>query len=289
VESTDDLHRLILAWTEDERRDLPWRRTRDPWAVLVSELMLQQTQVDRVVPKYEAFLDRFPTPVICAKSPVSAVIEAWAGLGYNRRAVNLHRTATRVVADHGGLLPTTVEGLLALPGIGPYTARAVMVFAHEADIGVVDTNVRRLLARWSGTAHQPADAQELADALVPPGQAWAWTQALFDLGATVCRARAVACESCPVAQVCSWRGQGPDPALPSPRQSTFEGSDRQARGRLVDVLRHGPVSISDLPVVMGWPHDPDRAHRVALTLVDDGLATHDDHTWHLPEMLPSRH
>ncbi len=252
--------------------------------MLVSELMLQQTQVARVVPKFEAFMASFPNPSHCAAAPRSEVISAWAGLGYNRRAVNLHRTAQEVTASHGGSLPDTLDGLLALPGIGPYTARAVLVFAHEADVGVVDTNVRRVLARWEGAARSPAGTQELADTFVPRGRAWAWNQALFDLGATVCRARSVACEECPVRTVCAWKGDGADPATASPKQSRFEGSDRQGRGRLVDAMRSGPVAGADLASTMGWPDDAGRALRVAATLVADGLASWDEATdvWCLP-------
>ena len=277
-----DRQRALLAWADDERRDLPWRRTRDPWAILVSELMLQQTQVARVVPKYEAFLHRFPTPAACAAQPVAAVIESWAGLGYNRRAVNLHRTAVQVTAEYEGRLPADLEGLLALPGIGPYTARAVLVFAHEQDVGVVDTNVARILARWHGAALSPAQLQEHADDHVPSGQAWAWNQGMFDLGAGVCGARSAACEACPVQDHCGWRGRGPDPARPATKQSTFEGSDRQGRGRLVDAMRAAPVADSDLAEVMGWPDDEGRALRVAATLVDDGLAVHRNARWELP-------
>ena len=277
-----DRQRALLRWADEERRDLPWRRTRDPWAILVSELMLQQTQVARVVPKYEAFLDRFPTPSACAGQPVSAVIESWAGLGYNRRAVNLHRAASVVAADHHGRLPDDLDALLALPGIGPYTARAVLVFAHERDIGVVDTNVARILARWHGSELSPRELQERADEHVPVGRAWEWNQAMFDLGAGLCGARSVACEACPVRDQCAWRGRGPDPARPVPKQSTFEGSDRQGRGRLVDALRAGAVTDADLAGVMGWPDDEGRALRVAGTLVDDGLAVHRNGRWQLP-------
>lgn len=270
----------LLAWFEERQRDLPWRRTRDPWRVLVAEAMLQQTQVARVAPRYEDFLDRWPTPEDCADAPLAEVVEAWAGLGYNRRAVNLHRAATVVRDVHGGELPGDLAGLLALPGIGPYTARAVLAFAHEADgVGVVDTNAARVLARRAGRSLRPAEVQALADAAVPAGRSWAWNQAMLDLGATVCRARTPICEACPVAVGCAWfesgRG-GVDPAVGSAGvaggQSRFEGSDRQGRGRLVDALRRGPVDAGALPAVMGWPDDPERASRVAARVVADGLA-----------------
>src|SRR5690606_13188890 len=151
-------------------------------AVLVSELMLQQTQVSRVAPRYCAFLAQFPTPSACAAAPVGDVVRAWAGLGYNRRAVNLHRAAVVVAEEHGGRLPTTLDGLLALPVVGPYTARAVLAFAHEDDVGVVDTNAARVLARAvAGRPLGAAEVQEVADAAVPPGRGWAWNSALLDL------------------------------------------------------------------------------------------------------------
>ena len=276
-------HQALLAWFGDRARDLPWRRTRDPWAVLVSELMLQQTQVARVLPKYEAFLERWPTPAACAAATVGDVVTAWAGLGYNRRAVNLHRCATVVVADHGGRLPDDLTALLALPGIGPYTARAVLAFAYERDdVGVLDTNAARVLARWTGRPLKPAEAQATADAAVAPAAGWEWNQAMLDLGATRCRPRLPRCDECPVAGTCAWHLAGrpdPDPAIGSAGvsggQSRFEGSDRQGRGRLVDALREGPVAASDLATVMSWPGDVERARRVAATLVADGLATVD--------------
>src|SRR5207237_2366946 len=163
---------------------------RDPWAVLVSELMLQQTQVPRVVSRWEPVLARFPTVSACAAAPAGDVVRAWAGLGYNRRALNLHRCATVTVERHGGLLPDELDALLALPGIGPYTARAVLVFAHGRDIGLVDTNAGRFVARaLAGRSLSPREAQELADGAVPRGDGWAWGQAVFDLGATVCTRR----------------------------------------------------------------------------------------------------
>jgi A/G-specific adenine glycosylase len=257
----------LLDWAAVARRDLPWRRTRDPWAVLVSELMLQQTQVARVVPKYHAFLDRFPTAAACAAAPVGDVVRLWAGLGYNRRAVNLHRAAVAVVEHHGGRLPDDLGALLALPGIGPYTGRAVLAFAYEQPVCPLDVNTARPLARAFGVASQAE-----ADALVPSAFAWEWNQALMDLGATVCTRRAPSCGDCPWRTQCAWHGMGPDPAAPAGRQSRFHGSDRQGRGRLVDALRHGPVSIADLASVMGWPDDPERAIRVAATVVADSLA-----------------
>jgi A/G-specific adenine glycosylase len=257
--------RALLEWSARTRRDLPWRRTRDPWAVLVSELMLQQTQVPRVVPKYEAFLRRFPTVAACAAAPVGEVVKAWAGLGYNRRAVNLHRAA---VALAGSSPPGDLAALLALPGIGPYTARAVLAFAYEEPVCPLDVNTARPLARAFGVT-----SQEEADALVPADRAWEWNQALMDLGATICTRRGPRCEECPWAAACAWRATGGlDPAAPAGRQSRFAGSDRQGRGRVVDALRRGPVPIDRLPEVAGWPDDPDRTRRAVDSLVADGLA-----------------
>ena len=279
----------LLAWWTTAGRDLPWRRTRDPWAVLVSELMLQQTQVGRVVPAFAAFLHRFPTPASCAAAPLGAVVRAWAGLGYNRRAVSLHRAAQVVVDRHGGRLPADLEGLLALPGVGPYTARAVLAFAFERDVGVLDTNTARVMARTAGGSVSPPVAQRRADTCVPAGQGWAWNQAMIDLGATVCTKRAPRCGDCPLVAHCAWHAAGraePDPARERPgagaRQSTFPGSDRQGRGRLVEALRHGAVAVSDLGAAAGWPHDARRAGRVAAALGADGLAVESGDVLRLP-------
>ena len=289
-----DLQEALLRWSAATFRDLPWRRTRDPWAVVVSEFMLQQTQVARVVPRYEAFLARFPTPTACAAAPLAAVIRAWAGLGYNRRAVNLHRLAAAVVARHGGELPGDLEALVALPGVGPYTARAVLAFAFEVDVGVVDVNAARVLARATGRSLAAREVQQRADDLVPAGRGWSWNQAVLDLGATVCTRRAPKCAGCPVAAWCGWRlgspasaagradrgdDRGDDPADRSAgtgrTQSTFAGSDRQGRGRLVDALRRSPVPWDEVAAAAGWPGDPARAGRIAASLVADGLATAD--------------
>lgn len=280
----------LLGWCEANGRDLPWRRTRDAWAVLVSETMLQQTQVPRVETRFVQFLEEFPTPAVCAAAAAGDVVRSWAGLGYNRRALNLHRCATAVVERHGGELPDDLDALLTLPGVGPYTARAVLVFAFERDIGLVDTNAGRFLSRaGAGRALGRREAQELADALVPAGRGWAWGQAVFDLGALVCVKRAPRCEACPIVGACAWARAGwpqPDPIAGSAGisggQSTFEGSDRQGRGRLVDALRAGPVLLADLPAVMGWPDDVLRAGRVAESLVADGLAVADGELLRLP-------
>lgn len=279
-----DLH----AWGEATLRDLPWRRTRDPWAVLVSEAMLQQTQVARVADRFSPFIERFPTPAAMAASPLADVLEAWAGLGYYRRARDLHRSATAIVADHAGEVPATLAELLALPGIGAYTARAVLALAHGQDHGVVDTNAARVLARAvTGRPMTATETQRLADALVPQGQAWLHNQALLDLGATVCTARAPRCDACPLRSRCSWRHAGggdpltggapEDPARrtagTSRPQAAFAGSDRQGRGRLLAALR-GPgrgLTADELDAVTGWG-DPDRSRRVADGLAADGLA-----------------
>jgi A/G-specific adenine glycosylase len=272
---------LLTWWERHGRHDLPWRATLDPWSVLVSELMLQQTQVPRVVPRYHAFLERFPTPADCAAAPLGDVVRAWEGLGYNRRAVNLHRAATACVERHGGKLPATLDELLALPGVGPYTARAVLVFAYEDDRGLVDTNAGRFVARaLAGRALAGTEAQAVADAAVPAGDAWRWGSAVFDLGAAICTKRAPRCDACPLRDHgCAWAAAGfpePDPVLGSAGistpQSRFDGSDRQGRGRLVDALRRGRVAGAELAAVMGWPSDQERAARVAATVVADGIA-----------------
>jgi A/G-specific adenine glycosylase len=275
-----------MAWAEVAGRDLPWRRTRDPWAVLVSELMLQQTQVPRVVPRYHDFLSRFPTATAAASAPVAEVVRAWAGLGYNRRAVNLHRAAVAVVDRHGGVVPGSLAELVALPGVGPYTARAVLAFAYEVDVGVVEVNTARVLARAvAGRTLALAEAQALADAVVPPGRGWAWNQAMVDLGATVCTRAAPSCDGCPLRACCAWLVAGrsaPDPAGAAVRQSRFAGSDRQGRGRLVAALRAGPVTVADVAAAAGWPDEPERAARVAADLVADGLAVRTGDALRLP-------
>lgn len=257
----------LVAWAKRHGRDLPWRHTRDPWSILVSEVMLQQTQVSRVIPVWTAFLEQFPTATVCADAEQSAVITAWQGMGYNRRARSLHRCAIAIRDHHNGVLPNTLDSLLELPGVGPYTARAVMVFAFEQRVGVLDVNAARVHARMRGRVV----TQDEADDLAPRRDPWSWNQAVLDLGATVCTKRTPRCDECPVAGHCAWRGIGDDPVRHPKPQSRFEGSDRQGRGRLITALRAGAVGPADLANAMGWPDDPDRAQRVALTLVADGL------------------
>jgi A/G-specific adenine glycosylase len=238
-----------------------------------------------VAPKFEAFLERFPTIRDCAAASVGEVVDAWHGLGYNRRAVNLHRAAVVVGEQYGGLLPDDLDALLALPGIGPYTARAVLVFAFERDVGLVDTNAGRFVSRaLAGHSLNASEAQRMADAAVPDGHAWAWGQAVFDLGAAVCTKREPACDRCPITTSCVWAQSAwpqPDPVIGSAGvskgQSTFAGSFRQGRGRLVAELRFGPIAATSIASAAGWPDDAERAAQAVASLVTDGLAVVDDH------------
>jgi A/G-specific adenine glycosylase len=239
----DALATRVLDWYAVHGRDLPWRRTRDPYAILVSEVMLQQTQVERVRERWTAWLERWPTPQALADASRADVISAWQGLGYNRRAVNLHEAATALARDG---VPQDVAGWRSLPGVGPYTAAAVCALALDHDIVPVDVNVQRIADRTGVGAIVP-----------PPGRGHDLTQALFDLGATVCLARIPRCGACPLADGCPSRGRRYEPQR---RQGRFEGSRRQARGRLLDRLREGPVAVAEC--------DPD----IAAALVRDGLA-----------------
>jgi A/G-specific adenine glycosylase len=263
----------LLAWGGPRLRDLPWRRTRDPWGVLVSEVMAQQTQVARIIPRWEAFMERFPTPESLAEAPLADLLRLWQGLGYPRRARALHEAARRITDS--GRFPSTVEQLMDLPGVGPYTARAVAAFAFDLDVGVLDTNVGRLLARLAGERLRPAAAQTMADDLVPKGDAWIWNQVVMDFGATVCTARTPRCDGCPVNKQCAWAGstERTDPAQGSAgvsgKQARFEGSDRQARGRLLAALVDGPILAVAVAVVM--ERDSVVADFLLADLVAEGL------------------
>src|SRR5919108_3054299 len=243
------VHEWLLLWFAAQGRDLPWRHTRDPYAILVAEIMLQQTGVERVRPKYEAWLTRFPTLHALAAAPRSEVIRLWSGLGYNSRAVRLHDVARQVVDRHGGHLPETMEGLLTLKGIGRYTAGAVACFAHEQDVAFVDTNIRRVLGRifLGPTGDSPTlpekGLRELAEQVLPRGRAWAWHQALMDLGATVCTDATPACSVCPLQGLCRAAFRAGRLAREAraayrtrPKEGPWRGSTRYYRGRIVAAL-----------------------------------------------------
>jgi A/G-specific adenine glycosylase len=233
------VRRRILTWYAGAARDVPWRRTTDPWAVLVSEVMLQQTQASRVADRFPAFLARFPTPEAMARVPTAEVLAAWSGLGYNRRALALHRAGVMLVAAGW---PSTTEGLEALPGVGRYTARAVAALAFGRPVGAVDTNVRRWLVRRFGlpAATAPAQLQAAADALAgadtgaTAAEAAAWMHASMEFGAMVCTARRPACATCPVRDGCPSRDAGVH--VPVPRQASFLDSERSVRGQLLREL-----------------------------------------------------
>jgi A/G-specific adenine glycosylase len=259
-------------------RDFPWRSTRDPWRILVAEVCCQQTQASRAVEAFERVCSRFAAPSDLAAASLAEILDAWRGLGYYRRAKSLHEAARQIVERHDGQVPDNLESLLALPGVGPYTARAVLAFAFERDVGVVDTNVGRVLSR--AIANRPlsaSDAQRLADSLVGTGRGWAHNQALLDLGALHCAA-APRCEGCALRPSCRWRRSGSlavDPARKSAGvsrpQARFAGSDREGRGRLLAAALDGPVPLRDLASVAGWESDPVRAGRVATALCEEGL------------------
>lgn len=248
-----------------------------PWAVLVSEIMLQQTPVSRVLPAYQAWLARWPTPAALAADPAGEAVRQWGRLGYPRRALRLHETATIVTEKHGGELPSTRDELLALPGIGAYTAAAVAVFAFGRKHAVLDTNVRRVLARLeSGREYpgaQPSVAEyRLAESLLPEDDAAAarWSVAVMELGALMCTAAAPRCDDCPVAQQCAWLAAGRPAAAIRPVGQTYEGTDRQCRGRLLAVLRDSREPVTQARLDAAWP-DPTQRARALDGLVADGL------------------
>ena len=273
---------LLLDWAESHGRDLPWRHTRDPWAVLVSEVMAQQTQVQRVIPKWLAFVERWPTPAACAAVSLGDVLRLWEGLGYPRRARNLHACAQAIAEQ--ATFPDTLDALLALPGIGSYTARAVLAFAFERDVAVVDTNSARVLARWHGHRLGATEVQSAADAAVPPGLGWAWNQAMLDLGATLCTLRSPACDRCPVVSRCAYRGEGEDPARGtagvSVAQSPFAGSDRQARGAILRAVARSPLHRTE--VTAETRSDEERSQRLVDALLTEQLLVERDGVLFLP-------
>jgi A/G-specific adenine glycosylase len=238
----------LLGWFQEHARDLPWRRTRDPYAILVSEVMLQQTQVDRVLPYYTQFLERFPTVEDLANAATSDVIRIWSGLGYNRRAVNLQRAARAIVEEHESVFPDDPADLKKLPGIGSYTAGAIAAFAHERDVAFLDTNMRRVVSRviFGTESTRESEAIEAANALVPAGHGWTWNQALIEFGALQCTARRPACIICPLRDDCAAYPtmqvtlQRKSSSTRQAKTEPFESTSRFYRGRIVEALRALP-------------------------------------------------
>jgi A/G-specific adenine glycosylase len=273
------LHERILGWYDEHARDLPWRRPGvTPWGILVSEVMLQQTPVARVLPVWDAWMDRWPTPAALASSSAGDAVRAWGRLGYPRRALRLHATATAIVERHDGDVPEDHVELRALPGVGEYTAAAVASFAFRQRHAVLDTNVRRVLTRVvTGTALPPASVtraeRKAAEALLPddPDLAARWAVAVMELGALVCTAGEPRCTACPVSGECRWVASGSPPHDGPPRRAQqYAGTDRQCRGRLLAVLRddHAPVHRSRLEG--SWTHELQR-ERCLAGLLEDGL------------------
>lgn len=281
----------LIDWFEHNARRLPWRAPGiTGWGVLVSEAMLQQTPVKRVWPIWEEWMRRWPNPSDLAAESQGEVLRAWGKLGYPRRAQRLHQAATTIAAEHGDVVPSDVDTLLALPGIGSYTARAVAAFAYGRRAPVVDTNVRRVVARavhGQGDAAPPAAKRDLADvdALLPTDDATAAriSAALMELGQTVCTVRSPTCEACPIAPDCAWLRAGcPEYAGPPKKVQKFAGTDRQVRGKLLDVLRaaQGPVARAELDAA--WSEAGQRDRCLDSLLVDGLVEQTEDGRFALP-------
>ncbi len=289
AERLEAVRARLLEWFERHGRELPWRRTRDPYRVLVAEVLAQQTQAERAAGAFPRFLECFPDAAALASASPAEVLRAWQGLGYNRRALALRACALAVV-ERGGW-PETVEELATLPGIGPYTARAVACFALGQDVAPVDTNVGRVLARslaGSDPSQLTAAArQAMADRALPPGRAWAWSSALMDVGASHCRPRP-RCDGCPIALSCRWRALGPWAPMPVPRQvAPFAGSDRRWRGAVVRALAGEPAGMDQAALaaaVDAASADRSRGWFPALLarLEDEGLVARVDGRFRLP-------
>ncbi|WP_243855208.1 A/G-specific adenine glycosylase [Diaminobutyricimonas sp. TR449] len=274
----------VIAWFRANGRDLPWRRPGYPaWGILVSEVMLQQTPVARVIPRLEQWLERWPTPAALAADAPGEAVRAWDRLGYPRRALNLHAAAVAITERHDGVVPHDVDELLALPGIGAYTARAVAAFAYGRRHPVVDTNVRRVIARavdGQGEAGPPRTRVDLAamETLLPHDEAEAklTNAGVMELGALVCTARAPRCEQCPIAELCAWRLAG-KPPYEGPRaavQKKYEGSDRQVRGLIMAELRASDIPVTHAEIEQVWSDAPQRERALA-GLLADGLVVGD--------------
>ena len=270
------LSQAVRHWYDEHARDLPWRQPEaSPWAVLVSEVMLQQTPVARVVPIWVQWMQRWPTATSLAGASVGDAVRAWGRLGYPRRALRLHQAATAIVTRHSGVVPGSVAELGALPGIGDYTAAAVASFAFGLRVPVLDTNVRRVYARvLAGEADAPANVtvaeRTAAEHLLPPSDAAAHSVAVMELGALVCTARAPLCDACPLSDRCMWLARGRPPAATVRKAQSYVGTDREVRGRLMARLResHRPVPAAELDLV--WP-DATQRRRALESLLADGL------------------
>jgi A/G-specific adenine glycosylase len=286
-----DIGQRVAAWYAAGHRDLPWRRPGFPaWGTLVSEFMLQQTPVARVIPALERWLERWPTPADLARVPAGEAVRAWERLGYPRRALALHAAATVIAERHGNEVPEDVEALLALPGVGPYTARAVAAFAYGVRTPVVDTNARRVLARAvhgeaeAGPARVTADLAAM-DAMLPrdPAVARLANAGIMELGQTVCTARSPRCDDCPLVATCAWRAAG-YPAytgVRAPVQKRYEGSDRQVRGLVLRELRGSDTPVPAAVIAGLWP-DAVQLGRAVDGLLRDGLVVADGGELRLP-------
>ncbi|MBS9533174.1 A/G-specific adenine glycosylase [Mycobacterium sp. M1] len=270
----------LLGWFDRAERELPWRAADvTPWQILVSEFMLQQTPVARVLPTWTDWVTRWPTPAATAAACRADLLRAWGKLGYPRRAVRLHEAAEVIVREHAGVVPDDVDALQRLPGVGAYTARAVACFAYGRRVPVVDTNVRRVVARavhGLADAGPPATVRDHADAaaLLPPdARAARFSAALMELGALVCTARAPQCAVCPLRDSCAWHVAG-RPAGTAPRRPAqrYAGTDRQVRGRLLDVLRDSATPVTRAELDVAWPADDVQRERALAALLADGLA-----------------
>lgn len=277
------MNRELLTWFRAVRRDLPWREPGiSGWQILVSEIMLQQTPVARVVKPWRDWVERWPVPSAMAAAPAGEVLRAWGKLGYPRRALRLHECATVLAELHDDVVPADVEVLLGLPGVGDYTARAVACFAYGQAVPVVDTNVRRVIARaiHGREPGNPARGDLAdADALTPRSpdgspapEAPEFSAALMELGALVCTARNPKCDECPIAEHCRWLARGrPAHTGPPKRTQKYEGTDRQARGKLLDVLRGSTSPVKRGALDLAWTRDPGQRDRALDSLLTDGL------------------
>ena len=275
---TSHVIEAICAWFDANGRDLPWRRPgTSAWGVLVSEVMSQQTPMSRVIGPWHEWMNRWPTPDDLAEEDSGEAVAAWGRLGYPRRALRLHSCAVTIATEHDGVVPNSYDELVALPGIGDYTASAVVSFAFGGRATVLDTNVRRLIARAeSGIANCPTSVTRaervVADALVPDEDARAakWAVASMELGALVCTARSPQCEVCPIRDGCRWVIDGRPDNAPARRGQPWKGTDRQCRGVIMDVVRNSPHGVKVQMALSAWPQ-PDQASRCLESLLDDGL------------------